>query len=160
MIMLFGSLFSCLLALSFASSQIGRPVQAELGQLEAAVARGSITPAQRLKLAEIYFLTSRCDDVKKTLAKVTTPDATLLKCVCGGKCPSQGDEAKVQQFQKLLEKGARWNDARVRKLWRAIKDIPEAKYWAVKNLRGRRESGIQNVRLDLERSLESLEVKP
>lgn len=157
--MLLALLFSIVLTAS-ASTETARPVQAELSRLEAAATRGSITPAQRLKLAEIYFLTSRCDDVKKTLAKVTTSDATLLKCVCGAKCAANGDEAKVQQFQKLLEKGVRWNDARVQKLWRVLKEIPEARYWAIKSLRSRREPKIQNVRLDLERSLESLEVKP
>lgn len=141
----------------------GPSIQGEISRLESKRWSGKLTSEEKLRLGEIYFLTSRCDDVKTLFAKKDKQPVAgeLLLCACGGSCVKGSDEGQVHQFRNMLEKGASWRDARVQKLWRKLKTSPEARYWAVKALRqDRAGSRVQTVRADLEKSLESLEVHP
>lgn len=137
-------------------------IQGEISRLESKRWSGKLSSQERLRLGEIYFLTSRCDDVKTLFAKKEPASGELLLCACGGGCAKDSEGAQVLQFRNMLENGTSWRDARVQKLWRKLKASPEARYWAVKALRRSRSGGgrIQTVRAGLEKSLESLEVHP
>jgi hypothetical protein len=151
---------AALLLLALSVSAQAADIQFEMTRLEQLKARGALSHLQSTRLAEIYFLTSRCDDVRKVLGG----GRTLLGCACGGGCPSNSDVARMRQLKKVLESGAHWNDHKVQVLWRKIQHMPEARYWALKNLRSNpasvRDVRLRTVRADLEKSLESLEVQP
>lgn len=147
---------------TFARAEIedAPPIHSELSRLEQKMAKAKIDADERQRLAEIYFLTSRCADAMKLLARTKTKEALNLKCACGGGCAPKSTGAKIQSLKKLLAKHVRWQDARVQKIWHELQDVPEANYLVVKVLRQRRDSRSQSVRVGLESSLESLEVKP
>lgn len=142
----------------------GPDIQAEISRLEARMWKGALSSDETMRLGEIYFMTSRCEDIARLfaskVAKAAKADGTLLTCACGGKCAAGSEESSINQFRQLLDKGASWRDTRVQKLWKHVKDRPEAAYWAVKALRHGSGAPTQTVRVDLEKSLESLEVNP
>lgn len=147
---------------TFDAESLGPDIQAEISRLEAKMWSNRLSSSETVRLGEIYFLTSRCNDVERLFkSKSAKADGGLLVCVCGGFCKNASQEGRLQQFKKLIEKGARWTAPGVQRAWRIVKDRPEAYYWAIKSLR---QSGatlkIQHVRVDLEKSLESLEVNP
>lgn len=135
-------------------------LQRETLRLEGMKKRGDITTADERRLSEIYFLTSRCEDVRRMLGNARTP----LNCACGGMCPKSEDIDRLERFRALLSKGTGWGDARVQALWKKVSHMPEARYFALKSFRSgsryRRDARIRPLRADLEQSLESLEVKP
>lgn len=143
-------------------------LQKELNRLESAKSGGKISSEETVRLAEIYFLTSRCSDATSVLkhlpVKELRPEkkkiANDVLCVCGANCSASASLYKFVMFKKLMASGARWGDRRVQKLWREVEHMPEAKYMVIKRLRtaSRHEGVIVRTRARLEKSLESLEI--
>jgi hypothetical protein len=146
---------SALLFASLAAAFASEPahVQREVSRLEAQLRSGKLKEPQKTRLAELYFLLSRCDDVRKLV-----PEGPLA-CVCGGGCVGESSAARVEMLRRLLEGGARWDDKRVRKLWDIVGNLPEARYWALKAMSVNRDPKLRAMRSELEKSLEGLEVK-
>lgn len=146
-------------------------LQDELMRLEGARRLKTITGHEIRRLVEIYFLTSRCGDIKglKSGLNAVEPDnsrireeVSLLLCACGEKCGKESAAySKLSRFRELFLAGKRWESREVQVLWRSIREMPEARYWALKMLRRNHDYGdhmTSKVRMDLERSLESLGV--
>ena len=143
-----------------AKAEEPKPLARELVRLESHLEKDTLSAAERQRLAEIYFLTSRCKDVGKILAKDNEHEARTLKCACGGACAPGSEDGQVHRFKRLLERGAKWKSPGVQKLWRSVRAQPEARYWAMRALSRQRNAVTQGIRADLEASLESLDVKP
>ena len=136
-----------------------RNLQNELDRLESLKASRKLTPADKTRLEEIYFLTSRCEDARKLAGQ----SRTTIGCACGAPCQANTSLDQTLRFRDLLQKSGRWNDPRVRALWSKVKYSPEARYWALKTMRSNpamyNDANLRVVRADLEQSLDSLEVR-
>lgn len=134
-------------------------LQNEVDRLEGLHHSKKIDDSDLQRLAEIYFLTSRCPDVKKLLSHRPSP----LACVCGAGCPNQTDLERLSVFKKLVDRGENWNSVKTKLLWSRVAQMPEARYWALKSLRANPSSfrfgRLKAMRAELEKSLESLEVQ-
>ncbi len=139
-------------------------LESETSQLEGLEHSGKITAVQAGRLSEIYFLTSRCAEVRKTLKLHASATSANLVCACGGACLGGSEVSSMARFKKLLDSGMKWKEARVQALWRKVDHMPEARYWALKKLRldpsSFRDPNVLALRKELEQSLESLEVTP
>ena len=140
-------------------------IQDEINRLERLRWAGHLTPKNRIRLAEIYFMISRCDDVRTLLIKPKDKRSAdkFLLCACGGGCNGRSDVERASKFKKLLDNATAWRDPRVQHLWRKVREVPEARYWALKSFR-RHPQELANPKLRamsvaLEKSLESMEIK-
>lgn len=153
-------MFHAVFAVVLCFSSSAHSLQGETERLEAVLAHGKANVEDRTRLAEIYFLTSRCDDVKR----VRPPIGASLACACGGECAKGSRVQKSAEMQRLFAKGAKWTDSTVKSVWKRAYDIPEAQYWALKILRATRGSfadpKLSALREEIEKSLAALEVNP
>jgi hypothetical protein len=131
-------------------------LQDEIQSLESLNKKNQLKPVLLQRLAELYFLTSRCEDVKKILDKLPTE----ISCACGGKCMNNYETVKIQEFKTKMQKGKSWFSNEVKKSWQHVKHLPEARYWALKVLQKNTNIRIQKIRLEIEESLEGIEVSP
>lgn len=154
-----------ILIVNFPLAAAAGDLESEIDTLEGQASVGTIAPVQLERLAEIYFLTSRCTDVRRVLkGRRATPRISQLLCACGDVCKGPSEVAKMTAFRGLLAKGVRWNDRRVQAAWKQVSSMPEARYWALKHLTATpaafRDAGLVSVRQELEKELDSLEVRP
>ncbi|MBI3557627.1 MAG: hypothetical protein HY074_15305 [Deltaproteobacteria bacterium] len=149
--------------LAFGSAVAG-DLESETAHLESLSRANRLTAAQALRLGEIYFLTSRCGDVAKVVRRFFTDSSNELVCACAKSCMGHTELARLARFRSDLAKKIRWKDQRFQEDWRKVEHMPEARYWALKYLRSTPESFrdpvLREARSELEKSLESLEVKP
>ena len=152
----------------------GGDLESEIGQLENLNRRHLLKAAQAVRLSEIYFLTSRCPDVAKIAksrpASEHSEETKTLNCACGNACDGHSELARLARFRADLgisgktPKWPKWNDTRLQSDYHRVEHMPEARYWALKFLRNSpaafRDPGLRATRDELEKSLESLEVKP
>ncbi|MEW6057113.1 MAG: hypothetical protein AB1540_10905 [Bdellovibrionota bacterium] len=132
-------------------------LQKELIRLDRARREKSLSQAERLRLAEIFFLTSRCEDVRKLLSEAKQESELL--CACGAGCQKGSSLEKLARFRSLVdEKRAAWRSKPVQTLWKSLKHKPEAQYWALKALRRERDPKWNRLRVELEQSLSGLEI--
>lgn len=110
----------------------------EISRLERKKNEGELDTKSKQKLAELYFLTSRCPD----LVALYTDEEQLsgsLCCACGQGCGDKTENetlVKLNRFRALLQKqGVAWKDKEVQSLWTVLKQRPEAKYLALRHLR-------------------------
>lgn len=138
-----------------ALSDQGVSLQVELSHLESRLRAKDLTPKQSQRLAEIYFLTSRCEEA----LKIKRVEKTDLSCVCGGSCPQHGSVQKIIRLRDLFNQGVSWFDPKVQAAWRAARNFLEARYFAMKFMRKVADPGVVAERAEFEHSFESLEVK-
>lgn len=139
----------------------------ETSNLETMMHLGKTNASQRERLASIYFLTSRCEEIRTLVRRGQGISSSRrmeeLLCACGGKCKGRGDLAKLDRFRRLLAKTVNWGDRKLQLAWREAQHLPEARYWALKRLQNERQAfhvtKLRELRQELEGSLESLEVK-
>ncbi len=139
-------------------------LESETGQLESLRRNHKIGSAQALRLGELYFLTSRCDEVEKIVKQFPSEAGNALTCACGEACSGSSELARLSRFRADLKKKMRWKDSRLIGDFRRVQHLPEARYWALKYLRSSpasfKDPALRATRNELEKSLESLEVKP
>src|SRR5689334_3235585 len=70
-------------------------LQVEVSQLERLKAKQGLNSEQRERLAELYFLTSRCGDVKALYASQKKKPPVV--CACGGGCKKESGLAKLTE---------------------------------------------------------------
>jgi len=137
----------------------------EVERLEDARSKGALTSPQEKLLAELYFMTSRCDEVKKLVAwhkksrKKDLFPASDISCACGGSsCFSNTLQAKLSRFRTDLEGAPYWSARKHKPLWKDLSHLPEAQYLALKKMLLDPSPSVAKLRAEIEKSLSSLEV--
>lgn len=149
-----------------APADTGVPLENETQKLEHVLKSGHSTPQQRSRLAEIYFLTSRCKEAKDLLEEEPQLHPEIL-CACGSTaCRPETDVGRIARLRALFEKKTPFESEPVQVFWTKLRDLPEAKYLALKSLRERMKNGEElptrlHARMrEWENALESLEPAP
>lgn len=120
-----------------APADTGVPVENETQKLEHALKSGTLRSGQRARLAEIYFLTSRCKEAKDLLEEEPQLHPEIL-CACASTaCRPDTDIGKLARLRALLEKPLPFESEAVQAFWAKLLDLPEAKCLALKSLRER-----------------------
>lgn len=115
----------------------GVPVENETQRLEHALKNGNLRSEQRTRLAEIYFLTSRCKEAKDLLEEEPQLHPEIL-CACASTaCRPDTDVGRLARLRALLEKPIPFESDAVQVFWTKLQKLPEAKYLALKSLRER-----------------------
>lgn len=86
---------------------------------------------QKVRLGELYFLTSRCDDVKALKIK----EHNSVNCGCGSSCSKLGPLAWISQvieFKDKISSSGNLDDDSIKSDWQIAKEFPEGVYWATK----------------------------
>lgn len=153
-----------------APADTGVPVENEIQRLELASARETLDPASRKKLAELYFLTSRCVEIKDLLflyPKLLPEVAAACADGVGALKPEQTETlpGRALRLRTLIEAGKSECDVEVAGLITKLGGRPEAKAALLKGMRSRLKSGWIPDRAsaahmkELETSLAALEIK-
>ena len=139
------------------------PLLERTRMLERSLEGGSLNQASRLELAEIYYLTSRCGDVRKLLLGKSDSSAAALVCACEGPCDeginSKSYAGRVFAFERLLSKRHSLEDPDVKRTWNDLRAYPEARYRMLRYLRAGRgplSPAQKSLRAELEDSLSEL----
>ncbi|MBI2604710.1 MAG: hypothetical protein HYW49_01390 [Deltaproteobacteria bacterium] len=138
-IFVLGTLFAALAwtAAWAAPADTGVPVENEVQKLEHGLKGGKLRGEQRTRLAEIYFLTSRCKEAKDLLEEEPQLHPEIL-CACGSTaCRPDTDVGRLARLRVLLEKPMPFESDAVQAFWTKLRDLPEAKYLALRSLRER-----------------------
>jgi hypothetical protein len=147
------------------AADLGVPLQDEVDNLEALASKKTVTDSQLRRLSEIYFLTSRCEDVKRLgrhrawNAKTGSEVACVCYAQCSGRSKKMAFEMKLAQFKKTFTSEQAWTSKRIKALWATLSTAPEAQYWALKQLRYTKLAKQKTFAAELEKSLEALEVQ-
>jgi hypothetical protein len=132
----------------------------ETGRLEALLKSGRAKSPDRARLAQIYFLTSRCPDV----LHIADESMRALTCACGGPCDAHSRLGKIMALRALLEKPTSWSDRALQSLWKEVARTPEAQHAMLRYLMSyapaRKNDGLRQLRGELESRLQSLDVQP
>lgn len=128
----------------------------EISKLERKKTQGELDEISKQKLAELYFLTSRCHDLAQLFEGPALQHCTLC-CACGEGCSEKTPNqtvAKLSRFRALLLAGqAQWGSKELQPLWMELKQRPEAKYLALRFLHARA-SRLNKTELALQHTLE------
>lgn len=130
----------------------------EIAKLEGLKKVNKLSVEQRLRLAEIYLLTSRCGEALELLAdypKEKTPYG--LVCACRGYCPPDQFASKFDRLKGYMARG--FYNPKAQKLWSELKVYPQAKYIMIQSTQKDRSSKIRKLARELQKQLESLEVQ-
>ncbi|MGE4232769.1 MAG: hypothetical protein AB7F43_05505 [Bacteriovoracia bacterium] len=132
-------------------SDLATYLNREIAHLEYLKEEGRISDDQSEKLAQLYVLTSRCNEVSG-LQKA----GAAVVCACGGSCALDDRRKKVLQLRSLASEHG-FSDPKVQALWVEVKDFPEAWYWVSKILE--KEKKNLSLLFELQRKLDALELR-
>lgn len=127
------------LNLHAAQTDTGVSVMGEAQKLEHQKSMSKLDPAKLKRLAEIYFLTSRCPDLRALIADRTEVHPQIY-CICGG-VGCENDP--YHMLKSRLAKGEEFNSREVQKLYETSLQMNpnETKYMVLKELRNRQSGG-------------------
>ena len=163
-------LLSLSLSVKAGPVDIGVPIANETQKLEHLLSEEKLEPAARKRLAEIYFLTSRCLEAHDLL--FLTPELQPdVYAACGNfneKTPSSILDSSIGKITRLkteLEGIKEIDSKEIMELWNAVKAMPEGKYAMLKGLRSRMQKDFtpdKNLTAQMsewDKSLQALEIK-
>jgi hypothetical protein len=145
-----------------ASSGAGRPLIDELARLEKLKNEDRLEPAFKQRLAQLYFLTSRCADLRGLMGQKYCD----LCCLCDDGCSTDTTGAAellaLGQLKGALKRPppALTTNAEFLRVWKKSKHRPEAKFLVLRHLRarlGRLEDGDKKLHQELEEAASRME---